>query len=69
MGDRGNSGAGMAGNEQEQRRNLPPLRLHVPEPRFRPGDVADFSDLEGTRRRCMIWPMGWSACWTRKDRR
>jgi 2-oxoisovalerate dehydrogenase E1 component alpha subunit len=36
----------MAGNEQEQRRNLPPLRLHVPEPRFRPGDVADFSDLE-----------------------
>src|SRR5436853_6987295 len=27
-------------------RNLPPLALHVPEPRFRPGDVADFSDIE-----------------------
>jgi 2-oxoisovalerate dehydrogenase E1 component alpha subunit len=26
-------------------RNLPPLTLHVPEPRFRPGDVADFSDI------------------------
>ncbi len=28
------------------RANLPPLSLHVPEPRFRPGDVADFSDLD-----------------------
>lgn len=28
------------------RANLPPLSLHVPEPRFRPGDVADFSDVE-----------------------
>lgn len=27
------------------RANLPPLSLHVPEPRFRPGDEADFSDL------------------------
>jgi 2-oxoisovalerate dehydrogenase E1 component alpha subunit len=26
--------------------NLPPLRLHVPEPRFRPGDPVDFSWLE-----------------------
>jgi len=26
--------------------NLPPLRLHVPEPRYRPGDEADFGDLE-----------------------
>ena len=27
------------------RRNLPPLELHVPEPKFRPGDRADYSDL------------------------
>lgn len=27
-------------------RNLPPLRLHVPEPKFRPGDTADFSDFD-----------------------
>ncbi|MEZ5708797.1 MAG: 3-methyl-2-oxobutanoate dehydrogenase (2-methylpropanoyl-transferring) subunit alpha [Blastomonas sp.] len=26
--------------------NLPSLALHVPEPRFRPGDTADYSDLE-----------------------
>jgi 2-oxoisovalerate dehydrogenase E1 component alpha subunit len=25
--------------------NLAPLRLHVPEPKFRPGDEADFSDI------------------------
>jgi 2-oxoisovalerate dehydrogenase E1 component alpha subunit len=25
--------------------NLPPLRLHVPEPKYRPGDAVDFSDL------------------------
>jgi len=25
--------------------NLPPLQLHVPEPRFRPGDAVDYSDL------------------------
>ncbi len=29
-----------------QRRNLPPLELYVPEPKFRPGDDADFSDIE-----------------------
>ena len=29
----------------EARRNLRPLSLHVPEPRYRPGDAADFSDL------------------------
>jgi 2-oxoisovalerate dehydrogenase E1 component alpha subunit len=28
------------------RANLPPLSLHVPEPKFRPGDEADFSDVE-----------------------
>lgn len=28
------------------RRNMPPLSLHVPEPRFRPGDEADFSDFD-----------------------
>lgn len=27
-------------------RNLKPLRLHVPEPQFRPGDAADFSDVD-----------------------
>ncbi|MEZ0243867.1 MAG: hypothetical protein ACAH11_10865, partial [Sphingomonas sp.] len=27
------------------RSNLPPLSLHVPEPKFRPGDTADFSDF------------------------
>ena len=26
--------------------NLPPLSLHIPEPKFRPGDTADFSDVE-----------------------
>ncbi|MEY4619749.1 MAG: hypothetical protein RIS65_921, partial [Pseudomonadota bacterium] len=25
--------------------NLAPLHLHVPEPKFRPGDKADFSDI------------------------
>ncbi|PJG49104.1 3-methyl-2-oxobutanoate dehydrogenase (2-methylpropanoyl-transferring) subunit alpha [Sphingobium sp. LB126] len=35
--DAGRDGAG---------RNLPPLRLHVPEPKFRPGDTADFSDFD-----------------------
>lgn len=28
------------------RPNLPPLSLHIPEPRFRPGDKADYSDLD-----------------------
>ena len=28
-----------------QRGNLPPLQLHVPEPRFRPGDPVDYSDF------------------------
>jgi 2-oxoisovalerate dehydrogenase E1 component alpha subunit len=28
------------------RANLPPLSLHVPEPRFRPGDEVDFVDVE-----------------------
>jgi 2-oxoisovalerate dehydrogenase E1 component alpha subunit len=28
-----------------RRSNLPPLSLHVPEPKFRPGDEADFSDV------------------------
>lgn len=27
------------------RGNLPPLSLHVPEPKFRPGDAAEYSDL------------------------
>jgi 2-oxoisovalerate dehydrogenase E1 component alpha subunit len=29
----------------EKQSNLAPLRLHVPEPKFRPGDEADFSDI------------------------
>jgi 2-oxoisovalerate dehydrogenase E1 component alpha subunit len=28
------------------RRNLPPLSLHVPEPRFRPGDPVDYADFD-----------------------
>jgi 2-oxoisovalerate dehydrogenase E1 component alpha subunit len=28
------------------RANLPPLSLHVPEPRFRPGDTVDFAEVE-----------------------
>ena len=30
---------------QRNRDNLAPLHLHVPEPKFRPGDIADFSDV------------------------
>ncbi|MDF0543554.1 3-methyl-2-oxobutanoate dehydrogenase (2-methylpropanoyl-transferring) subunit alpha [Sphingobium sp. H39-3-25] len=32
--------------EAKDGRNLPPLSLHVPEPRFRPGDTADFADFD-----------------------
>ncbi len=32
-------------NSATDRGNLPPLSLHVPEPRFRPGDAADYSHL------------------------
>ena len=42
MSDRTNSDAGKG----EAGRNLLPLRLHVPEPKFRPGDRADFSDFD-----------------------
>ncbi|WP_420138042.1 3-methyl-2-oxobutanoate dehydrogenase (2-methylpropanoyl-transferring) subunit alpha [Sphingomonas sp.] len=28
------------------RRNLPPLALHVPEPKFRPGDAVDYADFD-----------------------
>ncbi len=31
--------------EEPNRSNLPPLALHVPEPRFRPGDTVDFADV------------------------
>ena len=31
---------------QPARGNLPPLSLHVPEPKFRPGDVVDYSHLQ-----------------------
>jgi 2-oxoisovalerate dehydrogenase E1 component alpha subunit len=30
---------------QRPKDNLAPLRLHIPEPKFRPGDKADFSDI------------------------
>jgi 2-oxoisovalerate dehydrogenase E1 component alpha subunit len=30
----------------KDRRNLAPLSLHVPEPRFRPGDAVDFDDFD-----------------------
>ncbi len=30
---------------QGKRENLEPLRLHVPEPKYRPGDEVDFSDI------------------------
>lgn len=29
-----------------RRSNLPPLALHVPEPKFRPGDTVDFTDVD-----------------------
>ncbi len=29
----------------KKRGNLPPLELHVPEPKYRPGDTVDYSDL------------------------
>lgn len=41
MNDREDSGAGSTAGG----RNLPPLQLHVPEPQFRPGDSADFSEF------------------------
>ena len=31
---------------ERDRSNLPPLSLHVPEPKFRPGDEVDFGDIE-----------------------
>jgi 2-oxoisovalerate dehydrogenase E1 component alpha subunit len=31
---------------ERDRSNLPPLSLHVPEPRFRPGDTVDFGEIE-----------------------
>jgi 2-oxoisovalerate dehydrogenase E1 component alpha subunit len=31
---------------KQAKSNLPPLSLHVPEPRFRPGDAVDYSDLD-----------------------
>lgn len=33
-------------NAEAARPNLPPLSLHVPEPKFRPGDAVDFADVE-----------------------
>lgn len=37
--------AGRADSSGKPRGNLPPLELYVPEPRFRPGDLVDYSDL------------------------
>jgi 2-oxoisovalerate dehydrogenase E1 component alpha subunit len=36
----------MSDKDPALRRNAPRLALHVPEPRFRPGDTPDFSDLK-----------------------
>ena len=36
----------MSDKDPSLRRNAPKLALHVPEPRFRPGDTPDFSDLQ-----------------------
>ena len=33
-------------SERIERRNLAPLSLHIPEPRFRPGDAVDFDDFD-----------------------
>ena len=32
--------------DEKPKSNLPPLTLHVPEPKFRPGDTVDYSDLD-----------------------
>ena len=32
--------------DDSRKSNLPPLTLHIPEPKFRPGDVVDYSDLD-----------------------
>ena len=37
---------GSAGGEGQAGRNLPPLRLHVPEPPARPGEAADFTHFD-----------------------
>src|SRR4051794_20949020 len=36
----------MSDKDSSLRRNAPQLRLHVPEPQFRPGDKPDFSGIE-----------------------
>jgi 2-oxoisovalerate dehydrogenase E1 component alpha subunit len=36
----------MSDKDPKLRRNAPKLALHVPEPRFRPGDTPDFSNIE-----------------------
>ncbi len=32
-------------HSEPKRHNLPPLSLHVPEPKYRPGDIVDYCDL------------------------
>jgi 2-oxoisovalerate dehydrogenase E1 component alpha subunit len=41
----GDAAAGDGAGPGRSRGNLPPLRLHVPEPRFRPGDAVDYSHI------------------------
>ena len=36
----------MSDKDPSLRRNAPKLALHVPEPKFRPGDTPDFSNLK-----------------------
>ncbi|MGH6631655.1 MAG: 3-methyl-2-oxobutanoate dehydrogenase (2-methylpropanoyl-transferring) subunit alpha, partial [Burkholderiales bacterium] len=33
-------------SSKRSRGNLAPLSLHVPEPKYRPGDAVDYSDLQ-----------------------
>jgi 2-oxoisovalerate dehydrogenase E1 component alpha subunit len=42
----GAKGASQSDTRRRARGNLPPLELYVPEPRYRPGDVVDYSHLE-----------------------
>ena len=36
----------MSDKDPSLRRNAPKLALHVPEPKFRPGDTPDFSNVQ-----------------------
>ena len=48
-------------------KNLPPLRLHIPEPRQRPGDAPDFRDIEVPSAGAMRRPDSSAAATTLRD--